>query len=914
MSSDNEKYLLDISKKYNVEYSDNREKFVSLLTLKGQDYINAGQISKVEELINDLRIIADKWKDKLVLLKYYLLLAQLELKKGLDPIPNLKNALKIAGKLSLYDVKVGILIQIATELYRTKNYKKALKELKKIDKITKGIEQPIELVVELKSRIYWAIDDYINGVKSTFTWLKLLKENLADVKEVFITIVYLLTVISTFPNKFKANELKEIEQEISSTLKLLSESTHLYDNILDNIGAFYTQSIMIVRPSIIKEFTNALLRNARWTLPQKYLYICRKLYSRLVDINSEDVALEVMNQALKFVRDRKYKNIEHEIVIEQIELSNRILHFETFDPLTDINTVNRLQLDEENATNTFYLTPIVLLKNKYPCISYSDLLFLIEKSSKTLKIAKKKLIIPNFSKEEMRGMFLIGIHMADINIDVLMKEEFMTQEQDELDSFYSAVLPYYRMVGVLSKENNKIISDINEIKRMLEKIQKGLNCPASQICITLPFINPSLEIFHYWTNDPNFNSLKQNMIDISTQLKYKYPFSNSNEFLQLFNSDPITIFDLVLRKEEQLFSLSKIYEYAYELDISPGILFNFFQDFIDLFVHRSETRYWKDFFYEYGWNYIRTELRSMKIEQFLNSQEFIEKLLHFAIKLNEPMKLMKSYFFKILYSILTEAKETEIISQIEKLKSIAYKENSQKYILASRLFEELLSNNKAKNANGISLEKKQQLLSLLLEFSSFYDWELSHLLLECLFSDENNIELLLSSISCNDLELIQLLTLLYIVDLNYTSITDRYLLSILKEIRLALRNVQLKSPYITNQWRFAFVKTNRLLFRAINETKDRLLLDKLGLDEKEILEDLISMCEWIDDIDCLTTIAINKMEFLLKKSDYSDADKYYRLIEQYLLWNWDYVNDEKNKEKMDKIQKLFLKLQNQHYL
>ncbi|MHA1305194.1 MAG: hypothetical protein ACTSPI_15960, partial [Candidatus Heimdallarchaeaceae archaeon] len=146
MTEITEEYLHGIAKKYEIEYTENKQKFVSSLAIKGQFFLNSNEIEEAEEISAILFTLADEWKDKLILMKYYLFLGQIALKREEDPLPYLFKALKIASKKRFVDIEVGIRVQIAFEQFRRREYKSALKHIKKVEKITKELEEPLPMV------------------------------------------------------------------------------------------------------------------------------------------------------------------------------------------------------------------------------------------------------------------------------------------------------------------------------------------------------------------------------------------------------------------------------------------------------------------------------------------------------------------------------------------------------------------------------------------------------------------------------------------------------------------------------------------------------------------------------------------------------------------------------------------------
>ncbi|MHA1303078.1 MAG: hypothetical protein ACTSPI_05180, partial [Candidatus Heimdallarchaeaceae archaeon] len=329
-------------------------------------------------------------------------------------------------------------------------------------------------------------------------------------------------------------------------------------------------------------------------------------------------------------------------------------------------------------------------------------------------------------------------------------------------------------------------------------------------------------------------------------------------------------------------------------------------DFINLFVKKAETRYWKFFYYQYAWMHRRMEIKSHGFEKLdvEKVKAYIEQMLTYAIELKEDEKILESYFFKALISFKLEEQPLEIIKKIEK---IAKDKQNRKFILISQVLLDL-----QKSSTPLNDEKAKPIFYNILKVGKYNDWGIIQELLNLLFSKVQSIENLLSVNLEEYGELSDILVFIEILSSKRERIDSSFMISFLFKLKDHIKKIKSKFAFISNKWRFAFVKTNKILFQLLKE-EEKLETSISKEDKDKILHNLLNYCEWIEDLDCLISITAEKVEELLKKAEYAKAERYYNWIEQYLLWNWEYYQIEKNRKKIEKIQELYLKLQNQHY-
>ena len=894
MSDDEHNLPLFLAKKYRIKYEKSSKSiFFSLLALKGQDFLASNDIEEAKKISEYLFKLTQIWKDKQFLLKYYLFVSQLLQHQNKDPLGYLSKAAKIAKNNKMTDFELGLLTQIALEQYRQRKYSKSLKSVKKIEKIIANFDIKLITIMELKAKIYWELDKFKEGVIATFAWLKELSKECNDVSSIFIAIVYLLTIIKSLPNKFTETQKKEIRTEIIRLLNDISKMHYMYDEILYYISFLFSKPIALIEPLIIDDFTDALIMNSRWTVPDQFLYICRKLLETLVEIDRNEKALEVINYALQFSKDMKYEKIQEELNFKKVEILSKLFYFESFSSVLNIYDIEKITLLFENKKEQKFVRKISLAKNRFPCISYSTILELLEKIDSTIEVDERELKIFPEDKYVGNNYFVISLKLDKLNLSLLVKEEFQAEFKD-LSRMSSCLLPYYRIIGLLDENSNEVI-EIDKIDDILTSIQKGIICPTSKVRLIIPKKQKLFPVFHYFEKEHGFSKMKLQFKMTVSKLKSKYNFLKNSKFIRFFESDPLTIFDLSLRNLNQLTPFSKLcYSYLL-LDVTEQELYSFFQEFISNLLKSPDFERYQNYFYQYAFLYKKHELINIILDK--NKKEKIEQILpsiyEFAKKTKSKENMIEAQFLELYTShVLGSSTKEQIMrfsnsnfNRFPSYETIAYFFNSleEDPIDSLRRIFEL--------ANSVEWEKIDQLVSVFA-------------------SNNNNLKAVIEELKKGKIEILtvnDIIIFAKIVETMLTSFSEEDL-TLVYDTLVSLKDklVKLEDARKNKQkWFLSIILVNRLLYK---------IGEKLQRSEPSLLIDTIEYCDWIDDIDCLVLLLIKKISFLLKKGDYSKAKKFYNYLKQQLLWNWDYTQNSSNEKQMRKVKEIETKIQNQYLI
>ena len=652
MSDEKNNFPLFLAKKYGITYEENsKSSFFSLLALKGQDFLARDDIEEAKKISGYLFKLTQIWRDKQFLLKYYLFVSQLLQYQNKDPLGYLLKAAKIAKKQKMIDFELGLLTQIALEQYRQRKHSKALRTVNRIEKIVANFDITIPTIMEIKAKIYWELDKFKEGVEATFEWLKELCKECKDISSLFMAIVYLLTIIKSLPERFTESQKNEIRGEIVRILNELSKMHYLYDESLHYISFLFSKPIALIEPEIIDDFTEALIMNARWTVPDQFLFICSKLLETLVEIDRKEKALEVTNHALQFSKDMKYDKIEEELSFKRVEILSKLFYFENFNSVSNIFDIEKIILQSKEEKEKKFVRKISLAKNRFPCISYSSILELLNKTDSTIEIEERELKILPQNSYLGENYFIISLHLDKLNLSLLVKEEFQAEFKD-LSRMSSCLLPYYRIIGLLDENRRELIKTIDEIEEILSSIQKGIICPTSKVKVIIPKNQKLFPVFQYFEKERGFSQIKLQFKLTASKLKSKYDFLKDSKFIRFFESDPLTIFDLSLRNQNQLTPFSRLcYSYLL-LDTTEEELYSFFQEFISNLLNSPGFEVYKDYFYLYAFLYRKYELANITPEE--SQKQRIEKTLssihEFAIKTKVEENVIEAKFLEIIYT------------------------------------------------------------------------------------------------------------------------------------------------------------------------------------------------------------------------------------------------------------------------
>jgi len=901
----NEEDIKSFCKNLSITYSSDREKLVINLALQGQEELNTDNVENAEVICKFLLNLSEQWKDGFSKMKALLLRAQLASFQDEDPLVFLNLGLKESKKLKLDDITLGIRVQIAFEKFRNRDYKGVLKEIKEIEKISEINEENTKAIAELKARSYWELDDYNKGFKATLNWYYVIKDNPNEISILFMAIVYLLTVMSSISLPYNEDELKSIRDNIKITLSSIATSTHLYNSIIPNIDTLFGKSLMLVEPEILHEFTDLFLQTSRWMDEEKYLFLCQKLADAFYNINDFDKSLELMDKAHQYIKEKKYDKIEPLIRFKKAEFSSLIFYFMAFDPLFDPYEIKSIQITEDNKQKDLYLQVLSAPINSFPATSYSQFLRIVEKANKRYT-KENSMKIQGIDDEEERCFFVLDLQLADESLQLLMKEDFQL-ERKESQTLHSTISPYYSLIGLLSdkESEHKTIKEIEDIESILLKIQRAINCPASKAVIYLPETSLQLNLFKYYLDEGGFKDIKTKILDTARSLHKQYDFAKNHDFLQIFQSDPITVFDLSLREPEQLSPLTNLIKHAYGIVIDNSILSQFLKETMSLFLKRSDARFWKDFYYQYSWLQIRGEFTAIINEDSARKSILCDQLLTISEKLNESEKILESNYFKAYLYLVEKNKSFE--KQVQKLTTLSEKHGNKKYAISAMLMENLMQEKMLDDEEF--LRETTDLFCLLCEFK---DWNVALELFIVLLDKIQSITKMFEICKTREVKDTGILLYLhlsrYLVDLENYSLASSMLMWIIQTLNE--RKDKFFLPLHT--WNYLFVKTNLLLYEIFEMIPEGQLKNN-DIQKDTIVKNLLDNFEWIDDPLQLTQIIKDQIDIFLIKKDLSLAEKHYHWIEQILYYSWDLFTAPENQDLLRNIQSAKKRIESHHF-
>ncbi len=903
LEKDYDEELSQIATRYNVEFDNDKETLSINLALKGQEALTKGQIKTAEEICNVLYSLASKWKDDFTKMKTLLLNAQIANYKGESQLEYLENALSLAKKIKILDIEIGIRVQLAFDYYKRRNYKKVLKEIKKIQKHPEFFSENATIVLELQSRTYWETDEYIKGFDSTLKWFDVLKDSLQDVHSIFLAIVYLLTVMNSLDLPFAKEKFDEIKNNISSILIQLGSAPHLFSEILNNIDVLFAKSLMLVEPEILYQFADLLLQSSRWNDEEKYLFLCQKLSDAFYNINDYEKAQNLMEKAYQFAKEKKYSEIEPLIKNKITEISSLIFYFMSFNPLFDPFSAKSITINTDDLKKKSYLQVISPITNNFPTTSYSQFLRIIEKASYSY-IHEKSLKIEGFTVEEERCFFVLDLEIENERIMLLMKEDFKV-DPEEYQTLHSTLSPYYSVIGLLSSERKSTMNEIDDIEEVLLKVQRAINCPASKAIIYLPEKNPQLNLFRFYLQEGGFRDLKVKILDSVLKLKSAFNFLKIPDILQIFQADPITIFDLSLRDVDNLNPLSKLITHAYGVNVSSETIHDFFQALIEDFLKRSDTRFWKDFYYQYAWLQTKGIYLSLSNEFLEKKKALNDKLVVFANKLGEKEKILESLYYRTFMGLV--AKSHNFTQDFEVLKSRLNDYKSRKFSVISKLIQIFKDEDLDEEYNLV------ETLNLLCELCEFKDWDILLELFIYLLGELQEIKPLFEICKERDVKdsgiylYLHLIKHLIEIERHYSSIE---LLSwILKTINSRKKNFHF-SKHI---WDYLFVTANMYMYSLASEVSDE-TLKKFSVDKNDVIRSLLDKKEWITDPLFIVELLNDYILILLDESNFSKAEKHYRWVEQLMFYYWDIFTNENNKDLLKNVNEIKKRIESQHFI
>lgn len=899
-----EDYLVDFCKKYTVTYTSNIEELAINLALKGQESLANDEIELAEEISDLLSRLSDQWKDGFIKMKSHLLRAEITGYKYENKIPHLEKALSFAKKNNILDVEAGVRIQLAFEKFKERDYKRVLKELKIVEKKSDFFENNKLVVLELKARVYWDLDDFTKGFDATYDWYKMLKTNSTDLHSLFVSVVYLLTVMSSIKLHHSKEELDEIKEEITKLLVELATSVHLLTQILPYIDVLFAKSLQLVEPEILHNFTDHILQTARWNDEEKYLYICQKIADAYYNIDDIEKAIELMDKSYQYTREKKYTKVEKSIQYKKVEFSSLIFYFMNFDALFDPGMIKNLKIKNNGDTEKLFLEPLSSGVNTFPATSYSQLLKILEKASDKY-IIENSLELTGLNPEEERCFFVLDLDIAGDRIRILMREDFSIDTK-EFKTLHSTLTPYYSVIGLISDNKTDAIAEIEGIEEVLLRLQRAINCPASKATIYLPKGKPHLNLFKFYLQQGGFRDLKVKIIDTAKTLGREYAFAKHEDFLQIFNADPITIFDLTLRSSQQLEPLTKLINHAYNLNVSNSTLSEFLAKLMESFLKRSDTRFWRDFYYEYAWLQIQGVYLSLSNNEIEEKKKLIEKILSFALLLEDSDKILEGHYFSAYLGLIQKDNNIKQKNLLLKEKSNSY--SSSKYKLISHILEQF-----EETIDFTNNEKLAELLNSFCELCEYRDWDISLELFIYLLSKLPQLTTLFEV--CKERDIKDTGIYLYLHLSKHMIDIERYseAVQLLMFIQHTLIDRKEDFFFSDHTWDYLYFTANQHLY-AILDSLTSEEIEEHQLEKETILSSILERDEWVSDPIYLVELLKDYTMILLDKTDYSMGEKYYHWIEQLMFYSWDLFTSETNSSLLQEIQDLKKRIESQHFI
>ncbi len=899
----NEEDLSKFAEKYAVSYDSDKEKLVSDFAIKGQNLLKSGKFDESEEICDFLLSVGKQWRDDFTKMKAFLLKAQLSSSLHQESIGFLSKSLSLAKKLKYNELIVGVRVQLAYEYFHKRDFKRVLKQISEIEKYEPLDLENSKVIYELKSRCYWETDDYVKGFNATYKWFGYLKET-EDMHSMFIVIVYLLTVVSSLDLPLTKEKVNEIKKEIEQVLVNLATSPHLFQDLIPHIDTLFAKSLMMVQPGILYEFTDMFLQTVRWMDEEKYLYSCLKLADAFYSINDSKKAVEIIDKGKAFIKDKKYDKLDNKIGLKKVEYTSLIFYFMSFDPLYDPLVIESVNIIEGEAESNHYLQTFYTPINSYASTSYSHFLRILEKTKSNRLTKEKSLRINGLSEEEERKYFVLRLNLADKMIDILFREDFQIDENIS-HTLHSTVSPFYSVIGVLSSEKGEKITCVEEMENILLEIQRAINCPALIAEIISPRKHPQLDLLRFSSNDGGFKDLQEKILTCALSFKYKYPFLGDPNFLQIFQSDPITLFDFSLREPIQLEPLSVLLSRASGLDFTNEILSDLFKDTMNLFLQKGDTRYWKDFYYQYAWLQQSGTYLNLSNESFKRKSKLADDLIFLADKLQEEEKILESRYYRLFLQLTSEFPDYQEF--LEDFLSLVKKYKNKKYEVISKILIKLFNNEDLTSETTLSNS-----FDLLCELCSSKDWKKTLELFLCFVSNVPNLSKLLEICEKKETKDTSFLIYLNLIKRLIRENQRDSAFSVLKWLigGLVERKEHFDLPEHT--WNYLFVTANIFLYDLL-PILDESKLKSMGYSRNVIVDNLLENFEWIIDPIFLVQILLDKITLLLQKSDFALSERFYSWIEQLMFYHWNIFTSEENKDLIEKIQEAKKKIVSQHF-
>ncbi len=892
-----------IKERYGISYANNREEFVIKLALKGYSYMYEENAEEVKKISDYLSQIVEHWSDDVLYTKYYLYRAQVSSLLNENELHYLKKALEHSKKFGDQNISHGILLQIADTEFKEKKYDSALETLENIKTKVDITEVDREAYYELKSRIYWQLDDYKKGFEATYEWFKSLVKNSDDIITLFIVIVYLLTVMSSVDLSKEEDKLSQIRSEIEQVMSSIAKQTTNLEEVIDSLDILFAESVAIVQPSFLDDFADLLLRTTRWMNPSRYLYLALKLIDVFVNLEKNEKALQIVELAINYAKEQKYDKILYSLKVKKIELSNIVFYFVPIKPYFETERIDELEIHINGISSKRYLQPYCFPSGIFPSASYSHFITML-KDVKEPILYDKTFSIKGLPDEEEREYFILEMEIGEEQYSLLLKQEYRTDIEHD-GQFKATVLPHYTIMGQISEKKEKPLIDVYDIEKLLLRLQKAMNCPISSIRLIFPEDSSQLKILRYYIYDKEFKSLKVHLKKIARDMADKYPIVKNNEFLKILDIDPITLFDLSLRTTENIEPLLNMINDAYGYDLDTKTFKQFIVDILEKAISKSSPEYLEEFYHNYSWLQLKAELfdERKSLEEKLDLCERMQKI---ANTLHSEEKKLEVIFFQII----NEYRKTNIISQelVKKLLEMANVFESEKYqgfaqiLLEIKHLEPEPSSEQLEKTLGIicrlsethgSIDKTEEIFYLLLSqigLDTAFEYCLYKKTLKCHLTP-----IVLDFIN----KLIE-----------HDKIDKAHIL--LEHFKTSLNTEKKEKKSFSSRWLYSYTQTNLLLYDLhqglidISKSDDRKELEI-------IIDDILEYHTWVNDPVKLVEILIDKIKCKLQCSAYCASEPYVNWIDQVIQMNIPIFKEPQNVDILERARNIQNKVIDQHY-
>jgi hypothetical protein len=326
---------------------------------------------------------------------------------------------------------------------------------------------------------------------------------------------------------------------------------------------------------------------------------------------------------------------------------------------------------------------------------------------------------------------------------------------------------------------------------------------------------------------------------------------------------------------------------------------------MESFLERIDTRFWKDFYYQYAWLQLKGEYLSLTNKQITKKKVLSERLFDIAKKLKDEDKKLESRYFKLFSSIIDHA--NNLNAEIEELASYSESLGSEKYLTVAKILANL-----NKEQEVLRNELLIETINNFCELCEFKDWDKSLELFVLLLSKIPKITSLLEI--CRNKETKETGFLLYLHLIKHLISLEDYssAFDMLRWVVSSLLERKETFFYPEHTWNYFFVSANQFLYDIYDKIPQKQIKES-KISKQDIISNLLSNHEWIIDPLLLVKLLREETEIYIDKSDFSLAESNYHWIEQLMYYSWDIFTSEENKELLELIQSTKRRIVSQHF-